>query len=166
MKCLTNMMLARLIIILTSFIQPHIQTQPVSIISHNARQPYMTLSSEYVPAVENNGGVLSSSWPLKWPDEGQRRRRGRRVERKLGPRSRKLICFLRPLPSLRGRPHTARTTGALMWWRVHSMRLSSSAAGYFMAQETKYPGIIVSDHHFVENITKTALLKYCHENRW
>lgn len=58
-----------------------------------------------------------------------REEEGWRVEGKLGPRSRKLICFLRPLPSLRGRPHTAHTRGALMWLRVHSMRLSSSATG-------------------------------------
>lgn len=29
-----------------------------------------SFSSEHIPTVEDNRGVLSSSWPLKWLDEG------------------------------------------------------------------------------------------------
>lgn len=76
------------------------------------------------------------------------------MEGKLGPRSRKLICFLRPLPSLRGRPHTAHTRGALMWLRVHSMGLSSSATVSCITQEAKICALLF----IVVNIRKANLV--------
>lgn len=104
-------------------------------------QCHVRPASEYFPTVEHNRGQLSSSWPLKWPDEGRGGgeevggRGVKTMEGKLGPRSRKLICFLRPLLSLGGGPHTAHARGALMWLRVHSMLLISSATGSHLTEE-------------------------------
>lgn len=93
-----------------------------------------TWSTDSNPELRNESTIRVTAWSMIWialsqqrsfvirltfevHQEERRRRRRRRwrgpgEKRKLGPRSRKLIYFLHPLASLRGRPHTAHTSGS------------------------------------------------------
>lgn len=75
---------------------------------------------------QQRGFVNQLTFEVHMKDEKEGEGEG--VEGKLGPRSRKLICFLCPLQSLRDRPHAAHTSVSLLLGKKHGMRVASLAS--------------------------------------